>query len=59
MKELLSITEAAKIVGVSARTIERWEETGKAKRDYRGYRVYDQYDLEKLILSFPIVKAFS
>ncbi len=62
MKELLSITEAAKIVGVSARTIERWEETGKvkkAKRDYRGYRVYDQNDLEKLILSFPIVKAFS
>ncbi len=59
MKELLSITEAAKIVGVSARTIERWEETGKVKRDYRGYRVYDQNDLEKLILSFPIVKAFS
>ncbi len=62
MKELLSITEAAKIVGVSARTIERWEETRKvkkAKRDYRGYRVYDQNDLEKLILSFHIFKAFS
>ncbi len=28
-KELLSITEVAKIVGVSARTIQKWEETGE------------------------------
>ncbi len=36
MKELLTITEAAKIVGVSAITIQKWEETGmvtKVKRD--------------------------
>jgi len=39
MKELLTITEAAKIVGVSARTIQKWEETGmvtKVKRDKKG-----------------------
>ncbi len=51
MKELLTITETAKIVGVSARTIQRWEETGKvtkAKRDKRGQRVYGQNDIAQL-----------
>jgi len=35
----MSITEAAEIVGVSRRTIMRWEASGKvtkAKRNYRG-----------------------
>ncbi len=51
MKELLSITEAAKIVGVSARTIQKWEETGmvtKVKRDKKGRIVYGQNDIAKL-----------
>ncbi len=62
MNEIMTITEVAEILGVSSRTIERWENTRKvkkAKRDCRGYRVYDQNDLEKLALSFHIVKAFS
>ncbi len=62
MNEIMTITEVAEILGISPRTIERWEETRKvkkAKKDYRGYRVYVQSDLEKLILSFHIVKAFS
>ncbi len=62
MNENMTITEVAEILGVSQRTIERWENTRKvkrAKRDYRGYRIYDQNDLEKLVLSFHIVKAFS
>ncbi len=39
MKELMTIIEAAEIVGVDARTIQKWEETGmvtKAKRDKKG-----------------------
>lgn len=62
MNKTMTITEIAEILGISPRTIERWEKTRKvkrAKRDYRGYRVYDQNDLEKLVLSFHVVKAFS
>ncbi len=52
MKNMMSITEAAERVGVSTRTITRWEAAGKvakAKRDYRGWRVYDHDDVEELI----------
>ncbi len=58
---MMTITEVAKMLRISPRTIERWEETGKikkAKRDQRGWRVYDQYDAEKL-MAFHIVKSFS
>jgi excisionase family DNA binding protein len=52
MKTMMSIAEAAESVGVSRRTIMRWEAAGKvakAKRDYRGWRVYDHDDVEELI----------
>ncbi len=61
MNEMMTITQVAKMLRISPRTIERWEETGKikkAKRDQRGWRVYDQYDAEKL-MAFHIVKSFS
>ncbi len=61
MNKIMTITEVAKMLRISPRTIERWEETGKikkAKRDQRGWRVYDQYDAEKL-MAFRIVKSFS
>ncbi len=61
MNEMMTITEVSKMLRISPRTIERWEETGKikkAKRDQRGWRVYDQYDAEKL-MAFHIVKSFS
>jgi excisionase family DNA binding protein len=60
MKEMMTITEVAKTLGISPSTIKRWEETGKikkAKRDQHGWRVYDQNDAEKLI-AFRIVKSF-
>lgn len=49
--ELLTITEAAKLIGVSPKTIVRWEKAGKvrrSKRDFRGWRVFDGKDLRKL-----------
>ena len=47
----LTITEAARMIGVSAKTIVRWEKSGKvrrSKRDFRGWRVFDDKDLKKL-----------
>ena len=49
--DFLTITEAAKLIGVSAKTIIRWEKAGKvrrSKRDFRGWRVFDGKDLKKL-----------
>lgn len=47
----MTITEVAKIVGISPRTIARWEKVGKVrkpKRDWRGWRVYDEAALMEL-----------
>ncbi len=49
--DFLTITEAARLIGVSAKTIVRWEKAGKvrrSKRDFRGWRVFDDKDLKKL-----------
>ncbi|MBU1086956.1 MAG: helix-turn-helix domain-containing protein [Candidatus Omnitrophica bacterium] len=47
----MTITEAADMIGVTAKTIMRWEQAGKvqkAKRDWRGWRFYTEQDLENL-----------
>ena len=47
----LSITEVAKELGITTKTITRWEKAGKiraAKRDWRGWRVYSSDDLEAM-----------
>ena len=47
----LSITEIAKELGVTTKTITRWEKAGKvkqAKRDWRGWRVYTPEDLSEM-----------
>ena len=47
----LTITEVAERLGVTPKTIMRWERTGKvhtSKRDWRGWRVYDETDVERL-----------
>lgn len=54
IKKRLTITEVAGIIGISAKTIMRWEKNGrirKPKRDWRGWRVYDDQDVE-IIRSF-------
>ena len=48
VNQRLTITEVAKLIGVSAKTIARWEKVGKVKkpkRDWRGWRVYDETDV--------------
>ena len=47
----LSITVVAKELGVTTKTITRWEKAGKvkrAKRDWRGWRVYSSEELETM-----------
>ncbi len=52
MEERLTITEVAKRVGVTTKTIMRWEKAGKVKppsRDWRGWRVYSMKDIDHLL----------
>ena len=47
----LTITDIADRIGVTAKTIIRWEKAGKVampKRDWRGWRIYDKEDLKRL-----------
>lgn len=51
MKKRLTITEVAEIVGISPKTLARWEKVGKIrrpKRDWRGWRVYEESDLSDI-----------
>ncbi len=46
-----SITDVAEELGVTPKTITRWEKTGKikpAKRDWRGWRVYSPEELQEM-----------
>ena len=46
-----TITEVAEKIGVTTKTIIRWEKAGKIKRpkrDWKGWRVYLQEDLDAL-----------
>ncbi|MCK4810147.1 MAG: MerR family transcriptional regulator [Candidatus Omnitrophica bacterium] len=47
----MTITDAAKIIGVVPKTIVRWEKAGKIKtpkRNWRGWRVYNSTELKQL-----------
>ncbi len=51
ISDRLTITEVAKSVGVTTRTIMRWEKAGKIKkpkRDWRGWRFYHKGDVEEI-----------
>lgn len=46
-----SISEIAEKLGITTKTITRWEKAGKvkrAKRDWRGWRVYSSTELEEM-----------
>ena len=47
----MTITDVAERIGVTPKTIIRWEQARKvnrSKRDWRGWRVYDKNDLKRL-----------
>ena len=47
----MTITELAAKVGVTPKTIIRWENNGKlkkAKRDWKGWRFYEEEDIEQV-----------
>lgn len=49
----MTITDIAQRIGVTPKTIMRWEKAGKvsrAKRDWRGWRIYETDDLKALRL---------
>ena len=51
IQKRMTITEVAQIVGISTKTIIRWEKMGKIKkpkRDWRSWRVYDENDLSQI-----------
>ena len=51
MDKRMTITEVADMVGISPKTLVRWEKVGKvrrAKRDWRGWRVYSEDDLSHI-----------
>ncbi len=48
----MTITEAARKVGVSPKTLRRWEDSGKvprSRKDWRGWRVYFPEDVDQLV----------
>ncbi len=50
-RETMTITQIAQRLGVVPKTIMRWEKSGKirkAKRDWRGWRVYSRSELEEI-----------
>jgi DNA-binding transcriptional MerR regulator len=58
IKKRLTISEVSTIIGVSCKTLTRLEKSGKtpkAKRDWRGWRVYDEGDLLKIKNFFETV----
>jgi DNA-binding transcriptional MerR regulator len=47
----MTITDVAERIGVTPKTIVRWEKAGKitaSKRDWRGWRVYEKDDFRKI-----------
>ena len=51
MNGRLTITEVAEQLGVGVKTLLRWEKAGKirkARRDWRGWRVYEMEDINEL-----------
>jgi len=51
VKKRMTITEVAEMIGISSKTLARWEKMGKIrkpKRDWRGWRVYEEVDVSQI-----------
>lgn len=58
----LTITEVAKYIGVTPRTIMRWEKNGKirrSRRDWRGWRFYLKEDMEDIRKFYESIYEYS
>lgn len=47
----MTVTELAKKIGITPKTLMRWEKAGKirkSKRDWRGWRFYEEGDLAEI-----------
>ena len=54
----MTITETAKKVGITPKTLMRWEKAGKirkSKRDWRGWRFYEENDLTEIKRFFETI----
>lgn len=54
----MTITETAKKIGITSKTLMRWEKAGKirkSKRDWRGWRFYEENDLAEIRRFFETI----
>ena len=54
----MTITETAKKLGITPKTLMRWEKSGKirkSKRDWRGWRFYEETDLADIKRFFETI----
>jgi len=54
----MTITETAKKIGITPKTLMRWEKSGKirkSKRDWRGWRFYEDTDLSEIRRFFETI----
>ena len=54
----MTITETAKKIGITPKTLMRWERAGKikkSKRDWRGWRFYEENDLTDIKRFFETI----
>ncbi len=52
LRDYLTVTEAAKFVGVSPSTLRNWDRRGKLRprrHPVNGYRLYTRHELERLL----------
>ena len=62
MEKYLSISEAAKIIGVSSGTLRRWDKTGKfesKRHPINNYRVYPESQINTLVEELQLEIKFS
>ena len=53
LQNLMTVTKAAKYIGVTPLTLRNWDKQGKLKavrNPINGYRVYDKDELDKFLL---------
>ena len=58
MNGRMTITDAARKLGITPKTLMRWEKAGKiqkSKRDWRGWRFYEEPDLAEIKRFFETV----